>query len=94
MPSGIFFSKDRVEETIEVEEVPETSYIPSIGQSLPTMTQGDFMKGCPEGGEQGFLFSLYSRLTGGSCHCPTGCGWTFSRQKHDFFALFVCFDIF
>jgi hypothetical protein len=85
---GIFFSKDRQEETIEVEELPEMAFV--RGQKVPVMTQGEFMKGCPEGGEQGFLFSLYMRLTGGTCPCPKGCGWAYERLKPDFFAVFVC----
>ncbi|KAI0787135.1 hypothetical protein BC629DRAFT_1582278 [Irpex lacteus] len=60
---SIFFSKDRREEVIEVEEESET-----------IMTQGQWMKGCPEGGEQSFLFGLYSELSEGACKCPHGCG--------------------
>jgi hypothetical protein len=47
------------------------------------------MKGCPEGSEQTFLFTLYSQLTDGSCPCPHGCGFTLARKKSDFFALYV-----
>lgn len=47
------------------------------------------MKGCPEGGEQSFLFSLYSQLSADSAPCPHDCGATISRAKGDFFALHV-----
>lgn len=47
------------------------------------------MKGCPEGSEQSFLFSLYRELSEGQCPCPHGCGSSIPRQKRDFFALFV-----
>lgn len=53
------------------------------------MTQGQWMKGCPEGGEQSFLFSLYQELTEGECRCPNGCRQTFPRHKRDFFPIFV-----
>ena len=85
---GIFFSKDRREEVIEVEEEPETA---TIGDKtdIKLMTQGQWMKGCPEGGEQGFLFGLYNELSEGECSCPNGCGYSVKRQKRDFFPLFV-----
>lgn len=86
---GIFFSKDRKEEVIEVEEQPEVIHVPgSIGKQVKLMTQGEWMKGCPEGGEQSFLFSLYSQLTEGVCSCPH-CGVSVKRNKYDFFALYV-----
>lgn len=47
------------------------------------------MKGCPEGGEQSFLFSLYRELSEGECPCPHGCGTLVTRSKRDFFPLFV-----
>lgn len=53
------------------------------------MTQSQWMKGCPEGGEQGFLFSLYSQLVEGQCPCPSSCGYSVSRAKSHFFAIFV-----
>lgn len=53
------------------------------------MTQSQWMKGCPEGGEQGFLFSLYSLLVEGQCPCPSGCGYSIPRAKNHFFAIFV-----
>lgn len=58
-------------------------------EKVKLMTQGQWMKGCPEGGEQGFLFSQYHELSEGRCPCPHGCGATVPRQKQDFFALFV-----
>jgi len=85
---GIFFSKDRREEVIEVEEESEVLTLPSTGKMIKTMTQGQWMKGCPEGGEQGFLFSLYDQLSTGSCPCPE-CKHSYQRRKTDFFAIYV-----
>lgn len=86
--TGIFFSKDRKEEVIEViEEDPERVKI--NGQFLPIMSQGEWMKGCPEGGEQSFLFSLYNLLSSETCACPQGCGYSVQRKKSDFFAVYV-----
>lgn len=91
---GIFFSKDRREEVIEVEEEPETAYIPLMDETVKLMTQGEWMKGCPEGGEQGLLFTLYRDLSEGHCKCPQ-CGTpiAIARQKQDFFALFVSCNV-
>lgn len=86
---GVFFSKDRREEVIEVEEEAEVAKVLDVNESAKLMTQGQWMKGCPEGGEQGFLFSQYHELIGGECICPHGCGTKVPRQKQDFFALFV-----
>ncbi|KAG6896936.1 hypothetical protein C0992_005201, partial [Termitomyces sp. T32_za158] len=89
--AGIFFSKDRKEEVIEVEEQPEIANVPGYtGQQVKLMTQGEWMKGCPEGGEQSFLFSLYSQLTEGECSCPQ-CGTAVKRNKYDFFAFYPDF---
>ncbi|KAK0468344.1 uncharacterized protein EV420DRAFT_1503974 [Desarmillaria tabescens] len=88
--SGIFFSKDRREEVIEVEEDPETTVIDGV--QVKIMTQGEWMKGCPEGGEQSFLFALYSQLTEGQCRCPNDCGTSVSRSKGDFFGIFPDFS--
>ena len=74
---------------IEVEEEAEVVDIPEIKQRVKLMTQGQWMKGCPEGGEQSFLFSLYSELSEGSCVCPHGCGRATVRRKADFFAIYV-----
>ncbi|KAK0230796.1 hypothetical protein IW262DRAFT_1340488 [Armillaria fumosa] len=87
--SGIFFSKDRREEVIEVEEDPESTVIDGV--QVKIMTQGEWMKGCPEGGEQSFLFALYSQLTEGKCRCPNDCGTSISRSKSDFFGIFPDF---
>ena len=87
--AGIFFSKDRREEVIEVEEEPEMVSMSGFNDKIPLMTQGQWMKGCPEGGEQSFLFGLYQELSSGECPCPHGCGATVTRKKSDFFALFV-----
>ncbi|OSD04457.1 ubiquitin conjugating enzyme family protein [Trametes coccinea BRFM310] len=89
--AGIFFSKDRREEVIEVEEEPEIVSLPGSNESVSLMTQGQWMKGCPEGSEQSFLFSLYRELSEGECPCPHGCGASVPRKKSDFFALFPTF---
>lgn len=86
---GIFFSKDRREEVIEVEEEPEVVLISEVNERVKLMTQGQWMKGCPEGGEQSFLFGLYSELSEGECKCPNSCGASVKRKKGDFFAIFV-----
>ncbi|CAE6535399.1 unnamed protein product [Rhizoctonia solani] len=89
--AGIFFSKDRKEEVIEVEEEPELVFIPGNADPVPLMTQSEWMKGCPEGGEQGFLFQLYNGLSTGSCACPSQCGANRERSKKDFFAIHSSF---
>ncbi|KAG8928570.1 hypothetical protein FRC02_006721 [Tulasnella sp. 418] len=89
--AGIFFSKSRKEEVIEVEEEPEYVTLPGRAQKLLLMSSGEWMKGCPEGGEQGFLFSLYNQLTFGSIPCPNNCGSQLPRSKADFFAIFPTF---
>ena len=89
MCPGIFFSKDRREEVIEIEEEPEIVFIPEMNQRVKLMTQGQWMKGCPEPGEQNHLFSLYSQLSEGECPCPHGCYASVKRKKSDFFAVFV-----
>ncbi|KAH9939957.1 ubiquitin conjugating enzyme family protein [Amylocystis lapponica] len=89
--AGIFFSKDRREEVIEVEEEAEVVFVPDVDQDATLMTQGQWMKGCPEGSEQSFLFSLYRELSEGECRCPNGCGVSVRRNKRDFFSLFADF---
>ncbi|THH13280.1 hypothetical protein EW146_g6917 [Bondarzewia mesenterica] len=86
--AGIFFSKDRREEVIEVEEQSETVHVIKANEDVQLMTQSQWMKGCPEGGEQGFLFSLYSQLSEGKCPCPHGCSYSVPRNKSDFFAIY------
>jgi hypothetical protein len=76
---------------IEVEEDPESVLIRDANESVKLMTQGQWMKGCPEGGEQGFLFGLYSQLSEGQCPCPQDCEGSVPRKKSDFFAIFVRF---
>lgn len=61
-----------------------------IDAEVPLMTQGEWMKGCPEGSEQGFLFQLYTQLSNEACSCPSQCGYSIPRQKSLFFALYVC----
>ena len=89
MPAGIFFSKDRREEVIEVEEEPDVVFIPKANENVKLMTQSQWMRGCPEGGEQSFLFSSYNHLSQGRCTCPYDCGTSAVRKKSDFFALYV-----
>lgn len=72
-----------------MEEEPELVSMPGIKEKVPLMTQGQWMKGCPEGSEQSFLFSLYRELSEGQCLCPHGCGESIRRKKSDFYALFV-----
>ena len=64
-------------------------HIPGVNERVKLMTQNQWMKGCPEGGEQGFLFSLYSQLIEGKCVCPSGCGYSITRIKSHFFAICV-----
>lgn len=86
---GIFFSKDRREEVIEVEEDSEIIVIPGQDGPVKLMTQSQWMKGCPEGGEQGFLFSLYNELSHDPCQCPNECGYSVARNKSHFFPVLV-----
>ncbi|KAJ7781258.1 hypothetical protein B0H16DRAFT_1497657 [Mycena metata] len=60
------------------------------GEQVKLMTQGEWMKGCPppSGGEQSFLFALYSQLSDGKCVCPHECGSSVLRKKSDFFPIF------
>ncbi|THV08584.1 hypothetical protein K435DRAFT_740799 [Dendrothele bispora CBS 962.96] len=90
--AGIFFSKDRREEVVEVEEEPQWITISDSDTPVKVMTQGQWMKGCPEGGEQSFLFSLYSQLNEGAFACPQGCGASIPREKGYFFAVFPEFS--
>ncbi|KAH7887767.1 hypothetical protein F5I97DRAFT_1805231 [Phlebopus sp. FC_14] len=85
--AGIFFSKDRREEVIEVEEEAETALVPDPKEPVKLLTQGEWMKGCPEGNEQSFLFALYDYLSTDSCACPQACGYQIDRKKSDFFPL-------
>lgn len=86
---GIFFSKDRVEEVIEIEEEPESYVHQESGDAVKLLTQGQWMKGCPEKGEQNFLFGLFSQFSETEFPCPHDCGATIKRNKGDFFALYV-----
>ncbi|KAF9534355.1 hypothetical protein CPB83DRAFT_889347 [Crepidotus variabilis] len=87
--AGIFFSKDRKEEVIEIEEVPETTNV--LGQEIQLLTQGQWMKGCPEGSEQSFLFSMYTQLSE-PFPCRQDCGASIPRSKKDFFGLYPDFS--
>jgi len=90
-PTGIFFSKDHREEVIEIEEEAEVVQVLGTTERVKIMTQGQWMKGCPDGSEQSFLFQLYSLLTDETPQsCPHGCGASWMRSKTDFFSFFVC----
>lgn len=90
--AGVFFSKDRKEEVIEVDEEPEFVTVPGFSERVRLITRGEWMKGCPEGSEQSFLFSLSEELSEGVCTCPH-CGDSHvTRQKSDFFALYPEFS--
>lgn len=87
--AGIFFSKDRREEVIEVEEEPESAALLESKEPVKLMMRGDWMKDCPEGNEQSFLFTLYDFLSSNACPCPQSCGYKLDRKRSDFFPLFV-----
>ncbi|KIJ20079.1 hypothetical protein PAXINDRAFT_174590 [Paxillus involutus ATCC 200175] len=90
--AGIFFSKDRREEVIEVEEEAETALVSGSKEPVKLMMQGEWMKGCPEGNEQSFLFALYDFLSTNSCPCPQSCGYKLDRKRSDFFPLVAEFS--
>ncbi|KAG6378918.1 hypothetical protein JVT61DRAFT_13203 [Boletus reticuloceps] len=90
--AGIFFSKDRREEVIEVEEEPEYAVLSGFKEPVKLMMQGDWMRGCPEGNEQSFLFALYDFLSNNKCPCPQSCGHNIGRKRSDFFPLFPEFS--
>lgn len=93
--AGIFFSKDRVEDIIEPIETEETTTIsiPGINTTgVKILGRGEWMSGCPESGEQSFLFQLYNTLEEGRMPCSAGCGHSFTRTREDFFCLFVNFN--
>ncbi|CAD6959755.1 unnamed protein product [Tilletia controversa] len=56
----INMSKDRVQTTIDVEQIPRTFKVD--GTRVKELTQSEWMKGCSEGNEQSLLFQLYQRL--------------------------------
>lgn len=72
-----------------MEEDPEIVAIPGQDGVVKLMTQSQWMKGCPEGGEQGFLFSLYNELSHDPCRCPNKCDHYVARNKGDFFLVLV-----
>ncbi|GMK56582.1 hypothetical protein CspeluHIS016_0304220 [Cutaneotrichosporon spelunceum] len=84
--AGVFFSKDRIERLVEpvLEEMYATVNLPPGGSdargkparelNVRILSRGEWMSGCPEGGEQSFLFQLYNYLSEGSMACANGCG--------------------
>ncbi|TYJ53196.1 hypothetical protein B9479_006174 [Cryptococcus floricola] len=92
--AGIFFSKDRVEEVIEPIDDDEFKTVPtpSGNTKIKILGRGAWMSGCPEGGEQSFLFQLYNTLEEGQMACSNNCGHSFTRKNQDFFGLFPTFS--
>lgn len=104
---GVFFSKTRREEVTEMIEEPEYALVspgPNAGTTfsgpassagskikVTLLSQGDFMRGCPETSEQVHLFSLYNKLSEQSRKCPNWqtCGGDIKLQKSDFVAIYV-----
>lgn len=99
--AGVFFSKDRTERLVEpvLEEIYATVKLPhgrtgavedpATELNVRILSCGEWMSGCPEGGEQSFLFQLYNYLSEGSMACANGCGHTVRREPEHFFPLFV-----
>lgn len=85
---GIFFSKTRREEVVEVDEDPEYAVNKATGKTMLVMSRGDFMRGCPEASEQSHLFSLYNKASEPSRKCGQ-CGTNIPITKADFLAIFV-----
>ncbi len=97
----MFFSKDRTERIVEpvLEEIYATVTMPRGGTdasgspasklTVRVLSRGEWMSGCPEGGEQSFLFQLYNFLSEGSMPCANRCGRTVRRKAEHFFPLFV-----
>lgn len=82
--SGIFFSTSRREEVIEV--LPPRSAADRNGE-CEILSFGEWMSGCPEKGEQEFLFNLWRDETEHPVVCS--CGWKRERSPKDFFTLLV-----
>lgn len=72
-----------------MEEEPEYATLSGAKEPVKLMMQGDWMRGCPEGNEQSFLFALYDFLSNNKCPCPQSCGYELDRKRSDFFPLFV-----
>ncbi|KZO90889.1 hypothetical protein CALVIDRAFT_568673 [Calocera viscosa TUFC12733] len=86
----IFFSRGCRQEVTEIEETPErvTLYsTPSTSHVRPLMTQGEWMKGFPEGNEQGLLFGLWTNLQAPSAKCPNQGDASLARENGMFTAI-------
>ncbi|BEJ13516.1 hypothetical protein CspHIS471_0306900 [Cutaneotrichosporon sp. HIS471] len=101
--AGVFFSKDRAERLVEpvLEEIYAAIKLPRGGtdalgnpasqRNARILSRGEWMSGCPEGGEQSFLFQLYNYLSEGSMACANDCGHAVRRKPEHFFPLFPDF---
>lgn len=88
LSAGIFFSKTRREEVVEVDEEPEYVQNAALGQKLPILTRGDWMRGCPEASEQTHLFSLYNKASEPSRKC-NACNTVIPISKADLLTIYV-----
>lgn len=84
---GIFFSKSRREEVVEVDEEPEYTQNATLGK-LPILSRGDWMRGCPEASEQTHLFSLYNKASEPSRKC-NACSTLIPISKGDLLTIYV-----
>ncbi|KAG9045669.1 hypothetical protein FS837_005881 [Tulasnella sp. UAMH 9824] len=89
---GIFFSKSRREEVVEVDEEPEYVQNAALGQKLPILTRGDWMRGCPEASEQTHLFSLYNKASEPSRKC-NACNTVIPIKKADLLTVYVSYKL-
>ncbi|KAG8955660.1 hypothetical protein FRC04_007651 [Tulasnella sp. 424] len=90
---GIFFSKTRREEVVEVDEEPEYVQNAALGQKLPILTRGDWMRGCPEASEQTHLFSLYNKASEPSRKC-NACNTVIPISKADLLTIYPTFELY
>ncbi|KIO34017.1 hypothetical protein M407DRAFT_17275 [Tulasnella calospora MUT 4182] len=90
---GIFFSKSRREEVVEVDEELEYVQNAALGQKLPILTRGDWMRGCPEASEQTHLFSLYNKASEPSRKC-NACNTVIPISKADLLTIYPNFELY